>query len=49
MSAYTMLRRVYIRMDDMVVQWRRTVTAADRGWKASALGLAIVLLTVFVF
>ncbi|MFD1599633.1 hypothetical protein [Halobellus rarus] len=43
-----MFRRARTRIDDLVTWCRHTATAADRGWKATALGVAIVLLTVFV-
>ncbi|WP_269319658.1 hypothetical protein [Halobellus rufus] len=44
-----MLRRVRTQVGEASARWRRRITAADRGWKATALGVAIVLLTVSVF
>jgi hypothetical protein len=43
-----MLAPLGSRFEDLVARCGRAVRGADRGWKATALGVAIVLLTTFV-
>ncbi|MDS0282738.1 hypothetical protein [Haloarcula onubensis] len=36
------------RTSSVLARWRRIVATADRGWKATALGVAIVVATAVV-
>jgi hypothetical protein len=43
-----MLTPLGSRFEDLVARCGRAVRGADRGWKATALGVTIVLLAAFV-
>jgi hypothetical protein len=42
------VKRSSTRTESLVTRCRRRVAAADRGWKATALGITIVLATTLV-